>query len=75
MNSDGSIEGQAALYRSQGSTSSVSSPQQSVKSEASSTPEYCAGPLSLSVCISDTNHEILRPKPRRYTKTNFLFSL
>ncbi|XP_011871455.1 PREDICTED: ankyrin repeat and BTB/POZ domain-containing protein BTBD11 isoform X4 [Vollenhovia emeryi] len=43
----------------------ISSPQQSSVQTASTPSEHYGGPLSLSICISDSGHEILRPKPRR----------
>lgn len=42
----------------------ISSPQQQTV-QTGAPPEHYGGPLSLSICISDSGHEILRPKPRR----------
>ncbi|XP_015588276.1 ankyrin repeat and BTB/POZ domain-containing protein 2 isoform X2 [Cephus cinctus] len=63
--------GQQALFLASGSDSGVttgsgglSSPQQQ-PAQGVPLPEHYGGPLSLSVCISDSGHEILRPKPRR----------
>lgn len=43
----------------------ISSPQQQTV-QTGAPPEHYGGPLSLSICISDSGHEILRPKPRRW---------
>lgn len=37
-------------------------------------PEHYGGPLGLAACISDSGHEILRPKPRRYVNVTTLCS-
>ncbi|RLU14876.1 hypothetical protein DMN91_012763 [Ooceraea biroi] len=58
--------GQQPLFL--GSTSGwggISSPQQSAVQTSGTPSEHYGGPLSLSICISDSGHEILRPKPRR----------
>ncbi|KAL0114030.1 hypothetical protein PUN28_011389 [Cardiocondyla obscurior] len=58
--------GQQPLFL--GSTSGwsgIPSPQQSSVQTAGTPSEHYGGPLSLSICISDSGHEILRPKPRR----------
>ncbi|XP_036146074.1 ankyrin repeat and BTB/POZ domain-containing protein BTBD11 isoform X2 [Monomorium pharaonis] len=63
---DGGCGQQPALFL--GGTSGwsgISSPQQSAVQTASTPTENYGGPLSLSICISDSGHEILRPKPRR----------
>ncbi|XP_032682128.1 ankyrin repeat and BTB/POZ domain-containing protein 2 isoform X2 [Odontomachus brunneus] len=57
--------GQQPLFL--GSTSGwsgISSPQQAAV-QAGAPSEHYGRPLSLSICISDSGHEILRPKPRR----------
>ncbi|XP_015184222.1 PREDICTED: ankyrin repeat and BTB/POZ domain-containing protein BTBD11 isoform X2 [Polistes dominula] len=43
----------------------ISAPQQQNVPTNATPPEHYGGPLSLSICISDSGHEILRPKPRR----------
>ncbi|XP_047367919.1 ankyrin repeat and BTB/POZ domain-containing protein BTBD11 isoform X4 [Vespa velutina] len=43
----------------------ISAPQQQNVQANATPPEHYGGPLSLSICISDSGHEILRPKPRR----------
>nr|XP_050865759.1 ankyrin repeat and BTB/POZ domain-containing protein BTBD11 isoform X2 [Vespula vulgaris]XP_050865760.1 ankyrin repeat and BTB/POZ domain-containing protein BTBD11 isoform X2 [Vespula vulgaris] len=43
----------------------ISAPQQQNVQTNATPPEHYGGPLSLSICISDSGHEILRPKPRR----------
>ncbi|XP_076231181.1 ankyrin repeat and BTB/POZ domain-containing protein 2 isoform X2 [Calliopsis andreniformis] len=50
-------------------SASISSPQQQAI-QGGAPPEHYGGPLSLSICISDSGHEILRPKPRRPTGGN-----
>lgn len=58
--------GQQPLFL--GSTSGwngIPGPQQSTVQTAGAPSEPYGGPLSLSICISDSGHEILRPKPRR----------
>ncbi|XP_050466894.1 ankyrin repeat and BTB/POZ domain-containing protein BTBD11 isoform X2 [Cataglyphis hispanica] len=59
--------GQQPLFLSgtSGWAGSISGPQQSTVQTAGAPSEHYGGPLSLSICISDSGHEILRPKPRR----------
>ncbi|KAG7196600.1 hypothetical protein KM043_013089 [Ampulex compressa] len=54
------------LNSTSGSGGISNSQQQSV--QAGAPAEHYGGPLSLSICISDSGHEILRPKPRRPDK-------
>lgn len=45
-------------------TGGISSLQQPTV-QPSTPSEHYKGPISLSMCISNPGHEILRPKPRR----------
>ncbi|KAK2581601.1 hypothetical protein KPH14_002108 [Odynerus spinipes] len=47
----------------------ISAPQQQAVQTSATPPEHYSGPLSLSICISDSGHEILRPKPRRWVSS------
>ncbi|XP_014468414.1 PREDICTED: ankyrin repeat and BTB/POZ domain-containing protein BTBD11 isoform X2 [Dinoponera quadriceps] len=59
------MDGQQPLFL--GSISSwggISNPQQATV-QTGAPSEHYGRPLSLNICISDSGHEILRPKPRR----------
>ncbi|XP_012054233.1 PREDICTED: ankyrin repeat and BTB/POZ domain-containing protein BTBD11 [Atta cephalotes] len=62
---DGGCGQQPLFLGSSSGWGGISSPQQSTVQTASTPSEHYGGPLSLSICISDSGHEILRPKPRR----------
>lgn len=69
--------GQQPLFLSgtSGWAGSISGPQQSTVQTAGAPSEHYGGPLSLSICITDSGHEILRPKPRRWAHSSLFFKV